>query len=662
MHKVSLQQSRIILGSSGFWRSALLPMAIVVAVMTLSTLFLWFQVSSVLRDQYEAELGERALGYSQNELFADGLPGDSKELAHFLDAIESGSGATVTLYDIDGGQIASVSSSPSDAFDTQGPEMRAASNGRVGVDERTAQNGATVYYAAAPIFAGDQLAGILHLTDISSTVEAHIDSIHTWLLGAYLFTTLVLLGLVLAITYRLTYGLGRLNSMVRRIASGDLDARVIVLGRGQVGQLAQSLNRMADRLQSQTTKRRKERDRLNTVLRTMNDGIVILNRRGEVRSMNPAAARILNVTIRSANKKSFVQVAKDFRIAAVWQRCQETGKEQSATIDLLHDSSIHIVITPFLKRRARGYLVMIQDLTQLRHLQTIRQDFVSNVSHELRTPLASLRALVETLRDGAIEDPPAAKRFLGRMEVEVDALTQMVSELMELSRIESGQVPLEMRPVRVQELLLNAVERLRTQAERAGIELRIDIAKNLPMVLADMHRAGQVVTNLVHNAIKFSSEGGHVDIRAVQHADVVHITVRDNGIGIAAEDLERVFERFYKADRSRSIGGTGLGLSISNHLVQAHGGEIWVESVEGEWSEFGFSLRIAATASTPAISSADLSAQSTATSSQPTPDSSASSPSDSKSTPVVRPQNDASSTETAAGVSSKASRPGTDSS
>ncbi len=200
---------------------------------------------------------------------------------------------------------------------------------------------------------------------------------------------------------------------------------------------------------------------------------------------------------------------------------------------------------------------------------------------------------METLRDSALDDPPSAIRFLDRMEIEVDALTQMVAELMELSRIESGLVPLQQRPVRPLDVVGPAVERLRMQAERGDIELIVDVSDSLPLVMADPERAQQVVTNLVHNGIKYTPEGGSVRVQASQEGDMVRVTVRDSGIGIAVEDLERVFERFFKADRSRAYGGTGLGLSISSHLVQAHGGEIWVDSAEGEWSEFGFSLPIA---------------------------------------------------------------------
>jgi two-component system phosphate regulon sensor histidine kinase PhoR len=250
-------------------------------------------------------------------------------------------------------------------------------------------------------------------------------------------------------------------------------------------------------------------------------------------------------------------------------------------------------------------LVILQDLTQIRRLEMVRRDFISNISHELRTPLASLKALVDTLRDGALDDPPAAQRFLNRIETEVDSLTQMVQELLELSRIESGQVPLRLVPTPVAEVVTPPVERLHPQAERAGLGLSLALPPGLPLVLADAERAQQVVTNLVHNAIKFTRPGGQVTVRAyavedegrepasARHRSEIVIEVVDTGVGIPADDLPRIFERFYKADRARSGGGTGLGLAIAKHIVQGHGGRIWAESVEGRGSKFYFSLPLA---------------------------------------------------------------------
>ncbi|MEA3345019.1 MAG: ATP-binding protein [Chloroflexota bacterium] len=251
---------------------------------------------------------------------------------------------------------------------------------------------------------------------------------------------------------------------------------------------------------------------------------------------------------------------------------------------------LQVIVTPLQEAEPQACLIILQDLTRVRRLETIRRDFISNISHELRTPLASLKALVDTLRGGALEDPPAAQRFLNHMETEVDALTQMVRELLELSRIESGRAAFRLEPVVVADVVLPPVERLQPQAERAGLQLTVDLPGDLPPVLADAERIQQVVTNLVHNAIKFTPSGGMVMLSAESIGEEVVISVRDTGVGIPADDLPRIFERFYKADRARSGGGTGLGLAIAKHIVQAHDGRIWVESTEGQGSTFSFTL------------------------------------------------------------------------
>jgi two-component system phosphate regulon sensor histidine kinase PhoR len=244
-------------------------------------------------------------------------------------------------------------------------------------------------------------------------------------------------------------------------------------------------------------------------------------------------------------------------------------------------------------------LLIFQNITRQRFLETVRRDFVSNISHELRTPLASLKALTETLLDNAIDDPPAARRFLKRMDAEVDAVTQIVSELLQLSRIESGKVPFQIRPAKPDEIVDPAVERLLLQADRAELTINVDCPPGLPAVLADPARLEQVVVNLLHNAIKFTPSGGVINIKVEQqvndHPDEMQMlfSVSDTGIGIARDDLPRIFERFYKVDRARSTGGTGLGLAIARHTVEAHGGRIWVGSVAEQGSTFYFTIPIA---------------------------------------------------------------------
>jgi two-component system phosphate regulon sensor histidine kinase PhoR len=223
----------------------------------------------------------------------------------------------------------------------------------------------------------------------------------------------------------------------------------------------------------------------------------------------------------------------------------------------------------------------------------VRQDFISNISHELRTPIASVKAIAETLNEGAIEDPSVAKDFLNKINAETDRLAQMVQELSELSRIESGEAPLQKRLFSIADAVEHAVDRLRPQADRAGLYTETNFVPNLPKVLADEDRIEQVLVNIIHNAIKFTPSGGKIVISTKRDNNNIMVSVTDTGIGIPADDLPRIFERFYKADKSRSGGGTGLGLAIARRIVEAHGGKIWAESVQGKGATFTFTLPVA---------------------------------------------------------------------
>lgn len=237
-------------------------------------------------------------------------------------------------------------------------------------------------------------------------------------------------------------------------------------------------------------------------------------------------------------------------------------------------------------------LVVLRDVSELRLLRTVRRDFVANVSHELRTPLASIRLLVDTLESGALTDADVAGGFVHRIGVETDHLIQMVTELLDLARIESGQLPWKREAVAMADLIGQVVDRLSVVAEDKGIAVTTDLQPNLPPALANAEQVGQVLMNLLFNAVKFTPSGGTIEVRARAEDGSLSVAVADSGAGIAQDDLVRVFERFYKSDKSRARanGGTGLGLPIARHIVEAHGGTIWADSEEGKGSTFTFTL------------------------------------------------------------------------
>jgi two-component system phosphate regulon sensor histidine kinase PhoR len=360
--------------------------------------------------------------------------------------------------------------------------------------------------------------------------------------------------------------------------------------RDQVGleDLSNAVASLADAFELQRSTLDAERARLAAVLDQMTDGVLIADAEGRVHFANPAARKFFESP--HPLGRSVTEVIRHHQLVEAWQRCRQTNELQSESLELpMRRQFLQLVAIP--DQYAGGSLLLVQDLTRVRRLETVRRDFVSNISHELRTPLASLKALTETLQNGALADPEAGQRFLGRIVTEVDALTQMAQELLDLSKIESGRVALDLASVPPKRLLTSAVERMKTQAERAGLSLYAKGAEDdQPDVRADEARLEQVLVNLIHNAVKFTRPGGEVVLSADSVEGAVRFAVKDTGIGIPAEEVSRIFERFYRVDKSRAGSGTGLGLSIARHIVEAHGGEIWVESEEGRGSTFFFTI------------------------------------------------------------------------
>ncbi len=338
-----------------------------------------------------------------------------------------------------------------------------------------------------------------------------------------------------------------------------------------------------------------ENARLATVLEQLTDGVLIADANGRVQFANPAARRLFDIN--DPIEYSVAEVVRNHQLIEAWRRCQQTREMQSESVELpTRRQFLQLFVIP--DSHEGGSLLLVQDLTRVRKLETVRRDFISNVSHELRTPLASLKALTETLQDGALADPQAGPRFLGRISTEVDALSQMAQELLDLSRIESGQVELVFAPLRPTVLLYSVSDRMKMQAERAGLKLSVVCADDLPNIRADKSRLEQVLVNLIHNAVKFTKSGGEIILEAeaviggAVSVNCIRFSVRDSGVGIPSDSLSRIFERFYRVDSSRTGSGTGLGLSISKHIVEAHGGKIWAQSEEGRGSTFYFEIPV----------------------------------------------------------------------
>jgi two-component system phosphate regulon sensor histidine kinase PhoR len=577
------------------WRIAV-PYVVLVVVATLGlTLYLSHEVRQVrladLENQLLADarlLADHLAAAPTQRASAQTLDAQARHWAGLLQA-------RVTLIGADGTVLGE---SHEDRTQMQNhldhPEVHQALATGQGISIRySATLGYDMMYAAVPVLdpANGQLIGFARVALSLQDIEAGVDRLRQSIMLVGLVAALVGGSLALLIAELTARPLRRLTNAAELIAEGDLSPRLVVTQHDEVGQLTASFQHMSEQLQEKMSTLAGERGRLAAVLEHMADGVLITESTGGVELINPAAERLLGTSEERFLDRTFGQVLPQRQIMELWQQCRELGEQQEDAVEI-GDGRLFVraIVTPFREGEARGFLVILQDLTPIRRLETVRRDFIANISHELRTPLAGLKALVDTLRGGALKDPPAAKRFLKRMDAEVDALTQMVEELLELSRIESGRAPLRLVPTPLAEIVLPPTDRLRPQAESAGLSLAVLLPPQVPNVLADVERIQKVVTNLVHNALKFTPPGGSVRVVAESAGQEVIISVKDTGVGIPSEDLPRIFERFYKADRARSGGGTGLGLAIAKHIIQGHSGRIWVESVEGKGSTFYFSL------------------------------------------------------------------------
>jgi two-component system phosphate regulon sensor histidine kinase PhoR len=398
-----------------------------------------------------------------------------------------------------------------------------------------------------------------------------------------------------------------ITDAARQIAEGNLDVRIRPQTRDEIGQLAGTLDQLADSLSTTLRALREERDRLGRILEAMEEGVLVVDAAGAIVMANPAA-RVLLLSGFQASDDSARRAHATAPLLgrSLLEAVRSAGLEAivSETLDRQRPTSGEVAVDRPRPRRllvhagplssdGGGALVVLVDVTEIRRLESIRKDFVANVSHELRTPLTAVRTALETARAALKQEPREADRFLAIADRHTDRLTALVKDLLDLSRVESGNLQLVREPVAVREVAAEVVDMFGEPAARRQVRLSVQCPPDLPLVSADREALVQVLTNLVENAVKYVEEGGTVTVRAVAgddaaQAGVVCVLVEDSGPGIAAKHLPRLFERFYRVDpgRSRDRGGTGLGLSIVKHLVDAMDGEVSVASTPGKGSTF----------------------------------------------------------------------------
>ena len=399
---------------------------------------------------------------------------------------------------------------------------------------------------------------------------------------------LIALPLIFWLAQRTSAPIDAMRRMATRVAAGDFTGSAPDHETGEVGELAGALNQMSRQLETRLRELSSEKAHLAGILAGMTEGVLVVDAAGKIRLLNTAIRQAFELTD-AALGKTVLEVFRNAGLAELLGAAPAAGE-----LTFLQPAERVFTVQAGQLTGASGVVVVFHDITRLKQLENVRKDFVANVSHELRTPLAVIKGYVETLLDEEPQTPETAKQFLETIQRHSRRLELLIDDLLNISALESQQAKLDCAPVSLRATAAAVIEELSQRARDKNIQVTLEIPADLPAAAADVQRLHEVFVNLLDNAIKYTPAGSRVQVSAVPSNGQLKVCVADNGPGIAAEHLARIFERFYRVDkaRSRELGGTGLGLAIVKHIVQAHGGKVWVESELERGSRFYFTLPV----------------------------------------------------------------------
>jgi two-component system phosphate regulon sensor histidine kinase PhoR len=399
--------------------------------------------------------------------------------------------------------------------------------------------------------------------------------------------------LVSLVVYKTTQRIKNINTILRSYAMGNLAPKarwVGSTGDDDIDELAELLNHTAEVIRQIMDELSREKSKLQTIFDKADDGFIVVDKESQINLINPAALHLIKAEASQIIGKTIIEATLNHDLSKLVERVIKTNTAGSLQIELPkgEPTFLNVYAAPI---EPTGALVVMHDITEAKRIDAIRRDFVSNVSHELRTPLASIRVMAETIALRGKTHPHVSEEFAQKIISEVDRLTAISNDLLDLAQIEAGRRNIRSEEFVLKETVETAIAGLVPKAEQKAIELSIRIPDHI-VVNADKGAVHQIITNLVDNAVKYTRPSGSITITATESNGWVSISVADTGIGIPQEDIPRIFERFYRVDkaRSRESGGTGLGLSIVKHLVEMQGGKVNVESQLGKGSVFTFTI------------------------------------------------------------------------
>jgi two-component system sensor histidine kinase VicK len=526
-------------------------------------------------------------------------PQAAQELDVIIHNLNTIGGAEIQVIDATGIVVSASSQLPRSIIGQRNSEtevMRALQGIRMNEREIVDSNGTRKKTIAVRVGEGGQVFGAVYMV---ASMEEQFETIKT-ISGYFMYGTLIALAMTVLLSIILsntiTKPIKEITKQATEMAEGNFDCSVAVRSNDEIGQLGHAFNYMSMRLRDALASNEEEKKRLESILSNMSDGVIATDDAGHVIVMNRRAQQILGLTAEQAIGQPISGI-----LGMTEEEMQRyaTNEDNSVLLEReVNDGDTVKVKASFsaIHRRGQdmtGLIAVLHDVTEEEKMESSRREFVANVSHELRTPLTTIKSYLEALEDGALEDRDLARRFIGVTRAESERMIRLVTDLLHLSRFDSQQAIMSKEPVHIDSMLEEVVDRFSFQSKQRGIDIRLHIEDDLPVVSCDPDMIDQVLDNLISNAIKYSYDGGKIEVSArVTGQEDVEISVIDNGIGIPQKHLDRVFERFYRVDkaRSRSMGGTGLGLSIAREIIKAHGGTIRLESEVNKGTKVIFTL------------------------------------------------------------------------
>jgi two-component system phosphate regulon sensor histidine kinase PhoR len=597
-----------------FWKIGLTYLALLVGVL----LAVDFYSAEVLRREYIRKTNEELSSLINLGRTRPPAVDDLSQLRSWVEWM-SQSGARVTVIESSGKVLADSAQDTETMEDhSDRPEIQQAfANGQGQSLRFSTTSGRQMVYQAGRYQPRSGLPVVIRAAKPLTSLDVALSELRQRLLFVSLVIFLIGLIASLMISRMFSARVERLTEFSKRVAEGDFRPLSGDNSSDELAELGASLNETARRLESEIRLLSGERNRSSAILRSMVEGVAVIDAQERLVFSNRAFSEILNIDSKSSEGRPLIEVVRNSELTGLIRKALdgEEGLQSDIVTGIVLQQSFSVTAAPvkaleptagvsnasgpsvaiFPAPKPSGAVVVLHDVTELRRLERVRQDFVANVSHEFKTPLTAIQGFAETLLGGALEDPKNNRRFLEIMRDHANRLARLTDDLLKLARIEAGKLELEFSPVGVIEFIERCAETALMKASRKQITLDIEIPPGLPPVRGDASLLRDVLQNLVDNAIQYTPPGGRICVSARVNSKEMVIEVADTGIGIPLVDQERIFERFYRVDaaRSREAGGTGLGLSIAKHIIDAHDGRLWVESTVGEGSRFSFSIPLA---------------------------------------------------------------------